>query len=55
MASKKIKKNNNKITTVCNNCFQPQYIKFNFSFINYEENIEDRDKIQIYNRIKELS
>ena len=55
MASKKIKKNNNKITTVCNNCFQPQYIKFNFSFINYEENIEDRDNIQIYNRIKELS
>lgn len=55
MTDKKIKKKNNKITTLCTNCFQPQYMKFNFSFITYEEDIEDSDKIQIYNRIKELS
>lgn len=54
-SSKKIKKYDNKIIKPCTNCFQPQYLKFNFSFINYEEKLEDKDKIQIYNRLKELS
>ena len=53
--NKKIKKNDKPIIKLCSNCFQPQYIKFNFSFITYGEKIEDKEKVQIYNRIKELS
>lgn len=54
-SQKKIKNNKLKIDKLCTNCFQPQYFKFNFSFINYEEELEDRDKIQLYKRIKEIS
>ena len=39
----------------CNNCFLPTHLKFNFSFITYEENFEDEYKIQFLNRIRELS
>lgn len=53
--NKKIKKSEGKIVKPCTNCFQPQYIKFNFSFITYEDDLSDKDKIQIYNRLKELS
>ena len=58
MAKKSIKPINNtktKITKTCTNCFQPQYFKFNFSFINYEEELENRDKIQLYERLKQIS
>lgn len=30
-------------------------MKFNFSFITYEKDVGDEEKIQLYNRIKELS
>lgn len=53
--NKRIKSSKIKIEKPCTNCFQPQYFKFNFSFINYEEDFEDRDKIQLYQRLKELS
>ena len=53
--SKKIKKQNVRIEKICTHCFQPQYFKFNFSFINYEEELEDADKIQLYDRLKQIS
>lgn len=53
--SKKIKKQNVRIEKICTHCFQPQYFKFNFSFINYEEELEDTDKIQLYDRLKQIS
>ena len=30
------------ITKPCTNCYAPQYIKFNFSYIVYEENFEEK-------------
>ena len=53
--AKKVKSISTKLSKPCTNCFQPQYLKFNFSFINYEEDLEDKDKIQLYERIKHIS
>lgn len=39
----------------CTNCFLPTHIKFNFSFITYEENFLDEYKIQLLERMRELS
>lgn len=48
-------KNQKKIIKACTNCFTPVYLKFNFSYIVYEENFEDVYKIQLLNKIRELS
>lgn len=40
---------------LCNNCFSPTHIKFNFSFITYDKNFTDEYKLQLLERIKELS
>ncbi len=53
--SKQIRSKNRKINKVCTNCFQPVFIKFNFSFITYEDNLTDREKAQLYDRIREIS
>lgn len=48
-------KKNSKIPKVCTNCFNPIYLKFNFSYLVYNENFEERYKLQFFNRIMELS
>lgn len=44
-----------KIQKPCTNCFTPQYLKFNLSYITYDENLEDKYKVQLWNRMRELS
>lgn len=44
-----------KISKPCTNCYMPQYIKFNFSYIEYDDNFEDKYKIQFLKRIRQLS
>ena len=48
-------KQKGKIQKPCTNCFMPQYLKFNFSYIMYEENFVDKHQIQFLKRIRELS
>ena len=43
------------ISKVCNHCFAPTHLKFNFSFITYDENFDDEYQIQFLKRIRELS
>ena len=43
------------IVKPCTNCFAPQYIKFNFSYIVYEEDFEEKYQLQFLKRIRELS
>ena len=43
------------ISNICNHCFAPTHLKFNFSFISYEKNFTDEYKLQLLKRIKELS
>lgn len=44
-----------KIQKPCVNCFAPQYLKFNFSYIVYENNFSETHQIQFLKRIRELS
>ena len=48
-------KQKGKIQKPCTNCFAPQYLKFNFSYIVYEDNFEDPYQLQFVKRIRELS
>ncbi len=48
-------KKQGKILKPCTNCFNPQYLKFNLSYITYDENFEDRYKVQLWDRMRELS
>ena len=50
----KIKKREVKINKPCTNCFSPKYLKFNFSFITFDESNKD-DKAQLIKRIMEIS
>lgn len=43
------------INKSCTHCFSPTHLKFNFSFISYEENFTDEHKLQFLKRIRELS
>lgn len=43
------------ISKVCTHCFAPTHLKFNFSFITYDENFDDEYQIQFLKRIRELS
>ncbi len=53
--AKKIKKNNLKISIPCTECFRPTHLKFNFSFITYEKDFNDKEKLQLLKRIRDLS
>ena len=48
-------KQKSEIQKPCTNCFAPQYLKFNFSYIVYEENFEDKYQLQFLKRIRQLS
>lgn len=48
-------KQKGKIQKPCVNCFAPQYLKFNFSYIVYENNFSETHQIQFLKRIRELS
>lgn len=48
-------KQKGKIQKPCTNCFVPQYLKFNFSYIVYEENFEEKYQLQFLKRIRDLS
>lgn len=50
-----IKKQKQKIQKVCTNCFKPQYLKFNFSYIVHEDNFSDKHQLQFLKRMRELS
>lgn len=53
--AKKIKKDTFRINIPCTECFRPTHLKFNFSFITYEKDVGDKEKVQILKRIRELS
>ena len=55
MATKNVKKKNLYQLKVCSNCFAPTHIKFNFSFITYEDDFTDEHKLQLLKRMRELS
>lgn len=40
---------------LCTNCFNPTHLKFNFSFLNYDNNFTEEHQIQFLKRIRELS
>lgn len=48
-------KQRGKIQKPCTNCFAPQYLKFNFSYITYEENFVEKYQLQFLKRLRELS
>ena len=39
---------------ICTNCFRPTHIKFNFSFISYDENFNEEYQVQFLKRIRQL-
>lgn len=43
------------ISNVCTHCFSPTHLKFNFSFISYDDNFSDEYQLQFLKRIRELS
>ena len=45
----------NKINKLCTNCFEPIFLKFNFSYVVYDEEFDDVHKIKFMDRIMELS
>lgn len=55
MSSKKVKQQQLINTKICDNCFAPTHIKFNFSFISYDENVDNEIKAKLIDRIRELS
>jgi hypothetical protein len=50
-----VKNRNKTIVKPCTNCFAPQYIKFNFSYIVYDDNFVDKHQLQFLKRMRELS
>ncbi len=54
-SERKIKNNAYNLNKICNKCFSPTHIKFNFSFITYDKNFTDEYKLQFLDRIRELS
>ncbi len=55
MGREKIKINSKLQTKLCTKCYEPTHIKFNFSFITYEENFTEEYQLQFLKRIRELS
>ena len=49
-------KNKGKIERkLCTECFKPQYLKTNFSYIVYEDDFSEQYQIQLLKRLRELS
>lgn len=48
-------KQKGKIPKMCTNCYNPVYLKFNFSYICLEDNFNDEYKLQFLKRMRELS
>lgn len=48
-------KQKGRIQKPCINCFAPQYLKFNFSYIVHEDNFSEKYQVQFLKRIRELS
>lgn len=48
-------KKKGKLQKPCTNCFAPQYLKFNFSYIVYEENFEKQYQLTFLKRLREMS
>lgn len=48
-------KQKGKIQKPCINCFAPQYLKFNFSYIVYEDEFDEKYQVQFLKRLRELS
>ena len=44
-------KQKGKIQKPCTNCFAPQYLKFNFSYIVYEEDFEKQYQLTFLKRL----
>lgn len=49
----KIKEEN--LIKKCTHCFNSHHIVFNFAYISYEDNFEDKEKIDFLNRLRKLS
>lgn len=48
-------KNRSKINSkLCTNCFDPIFLKFNFSYIIYDDNFLNEYQLKFLNRIREL-
>lgn len=55
MARKEKIKEKPLISKACTHCFSPTHLKFNFSFINYDEGFTEEYQLQFLKRIRELS
>ncbi len=55
MATKRVKTHSLINNKFCTNCFNPTHIKFNFSFITYDDNFLEEYQVQLLKRIRELS
>ena len=54
--SKRVKKRQNTIAKNSDNeGYRPQYLKFNFTYIVHDENLEDRYIVDLFNRMRFLS
>lgn len=48
-------KQKGKIQRPCINCYAPQYLKFNFSYIVYDNDFTEKYQVQFLKRLRELS
>lgn len=53
--NRKVKKKVLLENKLCNNCFNPTHIKFNFSFITYDDDFKEEYQLQFLKRLRELS
>lgn len=53
--AKRVREQKISLKKECTNCFIPTHLKFNFSFITYEDNFTEEHQIQLLKRIRELS
>lgn len=52
---KNIKKPSRVITKPCIHCFAPVYLKFNLSYITYDEDLNEQHTFALFNRMRDLS
>ena len=52
---KKIKQKSNKLKMECTNCFKSNHIVFNFAYVTYHEDFEEKEKSTLVDRMMELS
>ena len=53
--TKSVRKRKISLKKECTNCFVPTHLKFNFSFITFEDNFTEDHQVQLLKRIRELS